>query len=86
MRDFNTLCGSVIYPILVKRRGTFVASTEHVQEVKPFFKVPSQILIQTVRPWDRLSVDFKGHDIGLNIGVAKGSPRGPWGSPRGPLL
>jgi len=45
-----------------------------VQEVKPsFFKLSSQTLIQTVRPWDRLSVDFKGRDIGPNIGVAKGA-------------
>jgi len=29
-------------------------------EVKPFFRPPSQTLVQAVRPWDRLSVDSKG--------------------------
>jgi len=44
-------------------------------ELKPsFFKLPSQTLIQTVRPGIALSFDFKGRDIGPNIGVAKGSP------------
>ena len=30
-------------------------------EVKPhFYKPPSQALIKAIRPWDRVSVDFKG--------------------------
>ena len=29
-------------------------------EVKPWFKPESQTLIKAVRPWDRISVDFKG--------------------------
>jgi len=31
MQDFITLCGSVIQPALVTRRGKFVATVEHVQ-------------------------------------------------------
>jgi len=59
-RDFNTLYGSVIYLILVKRREKFVATVERVQRWNLSSGPSRRHSHNLYVPGIALSVDFKG--------------------------
>ena len=55
-----TLFVNGIYGFRARKRKVFVGTAKRA-EVKPqFFQPASRPLIKAVRPWDRMSVDFKG--------------------------
>ena len=64
MRDFITLCRSVIYFAQFLWRDEESRNCRTCAEVKPFFRPPLQTLVEAVRPLDRISFDFKWPDIG----------------------
>jgi len=59
MHDFTTLFGNAICLIPARRRKLYVDRAELALKLR-FFKSPVQSLIKALRPWDRLSLDFKG--------------------------
>ena len=60
MYDLTTLFGNAIC-LTPARRRKLCRSCRTCAEIKPrFLKPPVQSLIKASRPWDRLSLDFKG--------------------------
>ena len=59
--NFNEICKVKARLRAVWRNQNSVQKLSYCAEVKPqFFKPESQTLIKAVRPWDRVSVNFKG--------------------------